>query len=241
MILERTPAPLAPDSESWAGMLERLSTASDPYIRAGAVWAAGADERFAPLIARAVEDPSPLVRETAARCRTRAPNGAGAPQAAFASLSTIEKMQFLRGVPLFSHLDPEDLEDLGRLTEDEIVTAPQVLCEEGDVDADAVFIIVDGEASVVLRARDARGREREREVAVLGAGEVVGELSLLDGSPRMATVRPRDGALRVLRIPGHLFRTRLLHRPRVAQPLLVTLAQRLRRLSLQVADPADRS
>ena len=145
-------------------------------------------------------------------------------------------MQFLRGVPLFAHLDPEDLEDLGRLTEDETVVAPQVLCEEGDVNADAVFIIVDGLASVVLRTRSAFSEEAEREVAVLGPGEVVGELSLLDGSPRIATVRPKDGPLRVLRIPGHLFRSRLLYRPRVAQPLLVTLAGRLRSLSQRVAD-----
>ena len=94
------------------------------------------------------------------------------------------------------------------------------------MEADAVFIIVEGLASVLLRARGAAGEEHEREVAVLGAGEVVGELSLLDGSPRMATVRPKDGPLRVLRIPGPLFRSRLLHRPRIAQPLLVTLAQR---------------
>jgi CRP-like cAMP-binding protein len=184
---------------------------------------------------RGMEDSHPLVRETAALCERRAGEGPESPDDRFSSLATIEKMQFLRGVPLFAHLDPEDLEDLGRLTEDEIVTLPQVLCEEGDVDADAVFIIVGGLASVVLRSRSASGEEFDREVAVLGTGEVVGELSLLDGSPRMATVRPKDGPLRVLRIPGNMFRSRLLHRPRVAQPLLVTLARRLRLLSQRVA------
>jgi hypothetical protein len=237
LIIDRTPMQAEPDPAAWGEMLDRLAAATDPYIRAGAVWAAGADARFArTIVARGLEDPHPLVRETAALCERRAEEGPAAADERFSSLATIEKMQFLRGVPLFAHLDPEDLEDLGRLTEDEIVTAPQVLCEEGDMDPDAVFIIVDGLASVVLRARGALGEETEREVAVLGAGEVVGELSLLDGSPRMATVRPKDGPLRVLRIPGHLFRSRLLHRPRVAQPLLVTLAQRLRRLSQSVAD-----
>ncbi len=76
---------------------------------------------------------------------------------------------------------------------------------------------------------------------MLGSGEVVGELSLLDGSPRIATVRPKAGPLRVLRIPGGMFRSRLLHRPRVAQPLLVTLAGRLRRLSQRVADHPEPS
>ncbi len=222
--------------------LERLAGATDPYIRAAAVWVAGTDSHVrGTVVERGLEDSHPLVRETAVLCGRRAGEGGENPDKRFSSLATIEKMQFLRDVPLFAHLDPEDLEDLGRLTEDETITAPQVLCQEGDVDADAVFIIVDGLASVVLGARTVSGEETGREVAVLGAGEVVGELSLLDGSPRIATVRPKDGPLRVLRIPGHMFRSRLLHRPRVAQPLLVTLAGRLRRLSQRVADHEEPS
>jgi hypothetical protein len=231
-----------PELAARAEVLERLASAANPYVRAAAVWAAGTHRPAAEVIvARGLEDPHPLVRETAALCGRRAgysPDGAGD---RFSSLGTIEKMQVLREVPLFAHLDPEDLEDLGRLTEEEIVAAPQVLCEEGDVDADAIYIILEGLASVVLRARSASGEEIEREVAVLGKGEVVGELSLLDGSPRIATVRPKAGPLRVLRIPGGMFRSRLLHRPRVAQPLLVTLAGRLRRLSQRVADHQEPS
>jgi hypothetical protein len=230
------------DLEARAEALERLTGATDPYIRAAGVWTAGTDRNLArTIVEQALEDPHPLVHETAVLCARRSGERPESRAEGFSGLATIEKMQFLREVPLFAHLDPEDLEDLGRLTEDETLTAPQVLCEEGDVDADAVFIIVDGLASVVLRARTAAGEESDREVAVLGAGEVVGELSLLDGSPRMATVRPKDGSLRVLRIPGHMFRSRLLHRPRVAQPLLVTLARRLRRLSQRVADHQEPS
>ncbi|HUF88441.1 MAG TPA: cyclic nucleotide-binding domain-containing protein [Gemmatimonadota bacterium] len=222
--------------------LERLAGATDPYIRAAAVWTAGTEGSLAPtIVARGLVDSHPLVRETAVLCGKPASDQSESSTAGFSSLATIEKMQFLRGVPLFAHLDPEDLEDLGRLTEDETVAAPQVLCEEGDMDDDAVYIIVDGLASVVLRARTTAGEGSDREVAVLGAGEVVGELSLLDGSPRMATVRPKDGPLRVLRIPGNMFRSRLLHRPRVTQPLLVTLAGRLRRLSQRVASNEEPS
>jgi hypothetical protein len=241
LILDRSPLGDAIPAAR-ASTLERLAGATDPYIRAAAVWVAGTDRPgTGAIVQRGLEDPHPLVRETAILCGRRAGEGPESPSERFSSLATIEKMQFLREVPLFSQLDPEDLEELGRLTEDETITAPEVLCQEGDVDADAVFIIVDGLASVVLGARTASGEETEREVAVLGAGEVVGELSLLDGSPRIATVRPKDGPLRVLRIPGHMFRSRLLHRPRVAQPLLVTLAGRLRRLSQRVADHQEPS
>jgi hypothetical protein len=60
-------------------------------------------------------------------------------------------------------------------------------------------------------------------------------MSVLDGSPRSATVQPKDGPVSVLRIHGHRFRSRLLPRARVAQPLLVTLAQRIRVISRRLA------
>ncbi len=59
---------------------------------------------------------------------------------------------------------------------EEVIRAPEVLCEEGDIDADDLFILVEGRASVtVLGGPDPGGEGREREVAVLGPGEVVGE------------------------------------------------------------------
>ncbi len=246
LLLEPSSPALEANHEARVEMLERLAGATDPFLRAAAIWATGTGRNAggkgnAAIVARGLDDPHRLVRETAALCGSRADDGSDGPGARFSSLGTIQKMQFLREVPLFAHLDPEDLEDLSRLTEDEIVTAPQVLCEEGDVDADAVYIILEGLASVTLRARTESGEEIEREVAILGSGEVVGELSLLDGSPRIATVRPKDDQLRVLRIPGGMFRSRLLHRPRVAQPLLVTLAGRLRRLSQRVAEHQEPS
>jgi hypothetical protein len=242
LVLDPAPRIADGDPEARGIALASLAGATDPYIRAAAVWVAGTDpQAIATLVERGLEDSHALVRETAAFCAGRDGDGPVSPDQRFSSLATIEKMEFLRQVPLFAHLDPEDLEELGRLTDDETITPPQLLCKEGEVDADAVFIIVDGLASVVLGARTASGEETEREVAVLGAGEVVGELSLLDGSPRIATVRPKDGPLRVLRIPGHMFRSRLLHRPRVAQPLLVTLAGRLRSLSQRVADHRETS
>ncbi len=75
----------------------------------------------------------------------------------------------------------------------------------------------------------------------MAPGEVIGELSPLDGSPRSATVRPKDGPIRVLRIPGISFRTRLMQRPRVARSLLTGMAHRIRRLSVQAAAASNES
>jgi hypothetical protein len=163
--------------------------------------------------------------------------GTGA-EVGFSSFATIEKMEFLRAVPLFTDLDPEDLHDLCLLAEEQTVEPSELLCKEGEVDAGDLFILVEGEATVSVKVQD-ESREGEHELGVLYPGEVIGELSLLDGSPRSATVRPRAAPLRVLRIPGNSFRARLLHRSRVTLPLLTTMAQRIRRLSLQAASAQD--
>jgi len=152
----------------------------------------------------------------------------------FSKLPTIERMQFLRLVPLFSGLDPEDLYELSLVTEQETVVTPQVLCEEGDTEVDDLFVVVGGRASVVVASKD-DSSEEEHELEVLDAGAVIGELSLLDGGPRSATVRPKDGPLQVLRISGWYFRTRLLHRQRVTNPLLVSVTRIIRRLLLRAA------
>jgi CRP-like cAMP-binding protein len=55
----------------------------------------------------------------------------------------------------------------------------------------SLFVVADGEVEVVLR----RAEGPDLKVATLGRGEVVGEMSLLTGEPRSATVRAVDGAL----------------------------------------------
>lgn len=238
-IAERLPPASEPNPEEWRRVLEGRATSSDPYIRAATVWAAGhREEAWArALVADAEGDPHPLVSETARHVAAQAERDASwtdAPR--FSELATIERMKFLRGVSLFHGLDPDDLYDLAQFAEEETIAPPEVICEEGDVEADDLFILLEGRVSVVLGRQEDEATGAEREVAVLVPGDVIGEMSILDGSPRSATVRPKDGPIRVLRIPGQRFRSRLLPRSRVARPLLITLAQRIRRMSRRMAD-----
>ena len=139
-------------------------------------------------------------------------------------------MQFLRGVPIFAELEPDDLLDLAELGREEELAAGQALCEQDRPDSGDLFVVLSGRAAVFVRS-GAAGEAHESEVASLGPGEVVGELALLDGSPRSATVRSQSDPLRVLRIPAQPFRERLLPRGRVSRSLLLTLTRRLRALS----------
>ncbi|MDX1642715.1 MAG: cyclic nucleotide-binding domain-containing protein [Thermoanaerobaculia bacterium] len=243
-----------------AAIVARQAESSDPYVRAAAVWAAAKETAAAGgLIASALTDPDELVRETAVhaarfqlemaeatleggeegRERTAADlesllaSAADAEGESFAALAVIEKMQFLRKVPIFEDLDPEDLYDVALLALEESIAPPEPICREGEI-GDDLFVLIEGRVEVVVRSGEGDAK-REVRLGVMGEGEVIGELSLLDGSPRSATVRPLGSAVRVLRIPGTTFRSRLMHRPRVTRPLLTSMASHIRRLSRKAA------
>lgn len=89
------------------------------------------------------------------------------------------KIQWLADQPWWSDLSPEDLAALAATGDRTDVPAGQRLMRQGQVGMEAA-VVVSGELDVV----------RDGEVvARLGPGDVVGELSLLDGAPRTADVR----------------------------------------------------
>jgi CRP-like cAMP-binding protein len=120
--------------------------------------------------------------------------------------------------------------DLSQFAIEETIEPPATICDAGDASSDALFVIVSGQA-VVVGGEAGDPAVVDRVLATLRRGDLIGELSVLDGSPRSATVRPEGGPVRVLRIPGPTLRSALLRRPRVAQSLLGLLASRLRRLA----------
>jgi hypothetical protein len=222
-----------PDRDGEVPALARLLEEANPFLRAGAVWAAARhpEKILEARLALALEDEHPLVRETATRFVGVSPDASGERPVGLAS---IETMHFLHAAPFFADLDPADLYDLSQFTVEEMVVPPATICEAGDPGADALFVLVGGRAAVVGRGPgDPAGAERP--IAMLGRGEIVGELSVLDGSPRSTTVRPEGGPVHVLRIPGPRLRGILLQRPRAAQALLGMLAGRMRRLVQQAA------
>lgn len=123
----------------------------------------------------------------------------------------------LAGLPLFTACSARDLQRLARAADEVHVGAGTVLTSEGSVGREA-FVILEGTAEVH------KGDVVEAE---LGPGAHFGELALLDGGPRTATVvATTDMVLVVLSKPA--FNAVLDEIPTLAHKLLVSLARRLR-------------
>lgn len=123
----------------------------------------------------------------------------------------------LAGVPLFSACSRRDLQRLGRSSDELTVEPGHVLTEQGALGREA-FVILAGTATVTKDGVDQ---------AQLGPGDHFGELALLDGGLRTATVTA-DTEVTLLVLTKPAFNGVLDEIPTLAHKLLVSLARRLR-------------
>src|SRR3954454_2555398 len=103
-----------------------------------------------------------------------------------------------------------DLEALGSIRR---YRRGDVLFHQGD-DAGAVLVLLEGHVKAAML-----NDGREVILASPGPGDLLGELSAVDGEPRSGTVRAVDD-VEALVIPGTAFRAFVEHRPRIAFVLL---------------------
>jgi signal transduction histidine kinase len=136
------------------------------------------------------------------------------------TLEEADRVQ-LRRAPLFAELSEEDLTGVADGSEPVDVTAGEELAREGEP-GDAMFVIVSGELQVVKRSR-----RSEVPIALLGPGEIVGEMAIFESQPRNATVRAVSPS-RVIRIGRDEILELLRTRPSVTLSMLRTMMGRLR-------------
>ena len=127
----------------------------------------------------------------------------------------------LRRVPLFAALADDDLEWIARACQTVDLALGDVLAAEGD-EGDSLFVITAGELEVVKRSRSA-----DVPLARLGLGEIVGEMAVLEGSPRNATIRA-VAASRVIAIGRDVVLELVRTRPSAAMSIIRTVTGRLR-------------
>jgi CRP-like cAMP-binding protein len=134
--------------------------------------------------------------------------------------------------PLLARIDKNDLAELVRGAERRSYPAGQLLFVRGDP-GDGVYAIVDGRVRVFLESPDGG----EVLVAMRGTGDVIGELSLLDGHRRSASATAADNVIALWISRAH-FRDWLMEHPAAALVMLREITQRLRDTTDQVAEIA---
>ena len=138
--------------------------------------------------------------------------------------------EVLRSAPLFRELDDEAAAALRASMVEVQLGRGEVLFREGDT-GDRVYVVIDGKVKLGRTSSDGR----ENLLALLGPGQMFGELSLFDPGPRSATVTAVTDTV-LLSLANEDMLTWLTGRPEVARGLLLQLGQRLRRSNDTLAD-----
>lgn len=134
-----------------------------------------------------------------------------------------EKLDLLQRIPLFSGLDRRRMERLGMLADEVDVPAGKVLMRQGESGSDMM---------VVVRGSVAVERDGNR-LNTLGPGDFFGEIALVDGGPRTATITAEEPTT-LLVITHRDFHSMMDEFPEVAAQVMNALANRVRHLEPDV-------
>lgn len=143
-------------------------------------------------------------------------------------MSMLTNLDLIRRVPLFSLLSPNQAQLVADGVLKRRFRRGETLVEQG-LQGDALFILLNGRARVT--ASDTKGREVI--LAVLGGGDYVGEMSLIDGQAHSATVRA-EVQTDTLVLSREAFARCLPDRSHLAHPVMRGLVKRLRAADHQI-------
>jgi HEAT repeat protein len=211
-----------PDGES---LLGALADDSEGVVRETALYAGSRvlGGAWEPLSRAAAGSPDPTLRGFAQRLSLNRPA-----ERIDTMLLTVEKVLFLKSVPLFQHLDDEDLAAAAEVASEQDYEADAVIYSEQQP-AQHLYVIARGSVEVLYCVGSS-----QRQVAVLGERESFGEMAILDDEPRprAATVRALESTL-VLKIDRASFRELIYEHPEISFAILKMLSRRLRQKDLE--------
>lgn len=195
-----------------AVMLAEAADDPNRWICAGALLAAPLEQRRILTFGYDRSD-DPIVRDAANFSDDPIP----------AQETIMNRLMFLRTVPLFEGLSLDDLLSVDEALEREEYLANEIVVRQGEPGA-TLFIVRRGSVSVLLENRDGSA---PREVAQLREGEYFGEMSLFEDLPRSATVITLTDAV-FLSLDRDRFSTLAMQRPVVLMRICRMFGSRLR-------------
>ncbi len=135
---------------------------------------------------------------------------------------SVESHELLRKISIFSDLKGPDLERLASLLQEVAFEKDSVILHKEDP-GDSLFLIKDGRVKVVLYGDDGR----EVILSILKSADFFGEMSLLDGEPRSASVVATEPSV-VYILKRDDFLQTLVERPEMGLRIMAELSRRLR-------------
>jgi CRP/FNR family transcriptional regulator/CRP/FNR family cyclic AMP-dependent transcriptional regulator len=138
-------------------------------------------------------------------------------------------LELLKGVELFSELSDDQLKLLANLVEVQNFNRDETVVLEGDDSVQALYLIASGSVQVYMTGVDGR----ETILSFLERGDFFGEMSLIDGEPRSASVRTvTDSQMLIIYREGFL--SLIKQYPELAMSLLSEMSKRLRKANKQI-------
>lgn len=146
----------------------------------------------------------------------------GEPMDTRTTLPIMERVLLLRHVPLLADLSPVDLQRIATLSTEHHAENGEVIFEQGEM-GEEMFVIVHGQVSVMIR----QANDSEKEIARRKVGDVVGEMSIISGEPRIASLIAVEGT-HFLCLDKKSFEGLIRERPEVGFAVMRVLCQRLK-------------
>jgi CRP/FNR family cyclic AMP-dependent transcriptional regulator len=126
------------------------------------------------------------------------------------------KVELIKRVPLFANCSKRELEEVAGIADELSMPEGKELTREGATGHE-FLVLVEGSADV---------RRKGRKINTLGAGDFLGEIALITGAPRTATVTTTAPS-QMLVVTARDFRSLLRHMPSLQIKVLEALASRL--------------
>ena len=137
-----------------------------------------------------------------------------------------EKVELLARLPLFENCTRKELGDIASIMSEAERPAGAILTREGQ-DGGLMFVMLEGRA--VVQANDPKGGSKPKVLGRLKDGDVVGELSLIDGQARSATV-VASTPVHLLQLVADDFQVLVHKSPKFRNALLRALSVRVREM-----------
>ena len=141
----------------------------------------------------------------------------------------------LADIPLFSDLDYEETDTIQKLLDLRSIKPGALIYAQGE-HADSMCSVISGELEVVKEMKDGT----ERVLTLLTKGDSVGEMAIIDGLTRSASIRAKS-ASRILILKRDDFNKLIRNHPQVSIKILKQIARRLSMNLRKTSEAASRA